>query len=706
MVKDFLHELQRRNVFPILASYAVIGWVVVQVLSIIPQALGLPDWILTLASVLFLAFFPVIIFISWFFDVSLDGITLTPVTENVEATGVGKKYWIGFVVTLLLSTTLGFYGYQHALINLGENESRLMAVTKQQSIAILPFEDTSPNSDQRYLAQGVPEEITKQLGTFSELTVASSISSAAFAKKFSDPAAIAKSLGVSNLLTGTIRQTGDLVKITVKLLNGANGEVLWSKSFSRKIVDIFAVEEEISRSIVNLLFDNYLSQGEVNIASKTASSDAFVLYLQAQENLRIRTTESIQLARKLFEQSLGIDPEYSNAQVGLAQSYILLANNPQGFGVLDVEVALTLAKRNLEKALARTPNLPEAQATMGLVFAHEFEHEKALVLYEKAIALNPSYSTAYLWKGSSLETMQKNALANDSFETAYKLDPAYPPVMLGYARTLYIAGNLKKAKTIYDDILSLYPNSPMSNRGLAEIAFSQGDLVESALQWKTAVEKSPKSEQYRISLINVLFQIQAADIAKRYIQSDEWEVNLLIAEGKFEQVHELMAFKLKANPNDKWIMYEAAWYQYLYGDIAKGKDVLINAKGLFAEEELFYPPLCNPAMEIAFAYKLNNNVEEFNRLLAGCKDLHENMLASEGVSDALHYLNARVAVLENNNERAVNELMLAYRNGWREHWSEYDPILASIKDDPRVIKVFELIKDDLNNAKIELQRRL
>ena len=90
MVKDLLHELRRRNVFPILASYAIIGWVVVQVLSIIPQALGLPNWILTLASVLFLAFFPVIIFISWFFDVSLDGITLTPVAENVEATGVGK----------------------------------------------------------------------------------------------------------------------------------------------------------------------------------------------------------------------------------------------------------------------------------------------------------------------------------------------------------------------------------------------------------------------------------------------------------------------------------------------------------------------------------------------------------------------------------------------------------------------------------------
>jgi TolB-like protein/Tfp pilus assembly protein PilF len=699
MLVKFFHEMRRRNVFPMLASYAVGGWVILQILSIIPQAIGLPNWILTLVSVIYLAFFPVVLFVSWYFDITLEGLKLTPSSDQSDVINVSKKYWVGFSVMLLFSSLLGFYGYQIALSQVSKSGINSGDVKVEQSIAVLPFKDASADSDQQYLAFGIQEEISNKLGTFAGLSVASTFSSSAFFEKYMDPIVIAQKLNVSSLLTGSIRVNGDRLKVRVELLSGKTGQVIWTKSFTRQLIDIFAIEEEISRSIVNLLQDKYLTPVEVKITSKTGSSLALVLYLQARDSLRLRTTESVTQAKKLFEQSLALDSEYANAKVGLAQTFLLLAKNAGSLGVIDTDIATRLARQNLTTVMSRYPELPDVHATMGRTLAFELEHEKALPFYDQAILLNPNYATAYIWKYISLKALQKKQAAYETLQKAYELDPAYLLVLYNYGRYQYELGNIEEARKLYGEILELHPESPLTHRGLAEIAFSQGNFVETAIQWKKALEKSPQSKSYRTSLINVLFQVQAPELAQRYILDEDWTVNTLIATGKYLQVQEFMDQKLDENLGDKWYLYEAAWYQLLYGDINKGKDLLIKAEPLFAPQELYSHPLCDPAIELAFVHALNQDKTRSNELLEGCKKFLASVVQVGQKSEALDYLAARIAVLETNYPLAISKLQSAYDSGWREHWTKNDPLLKPISQSTQVQAIYTQIDNDLATAK-------
>ncbi|MFQ3251423.1 MAG: TolB-like protein/Tfp pilus assembly protein PilF [Glaciecola sp.] len=702
MIVNLLKEMRRRRVFTAVASYAVVGWVAIQVLSIIPQALGLSDELLTTVSVVYLALFPVVCFIAWFFDITLEGIKLTPPREGEAPNKISKKYWLGLTLCLSVSIVLGAYGLNYAAQSKSLEEMGVKQNFKSTSIAILPFTDASPAQDQKFLASGIAEEITNQLGSISELSVASSFSASKIANEYTDPQKIAERLQVQTLLTGSIRKNGDQLRVRVELINSSDGKTIWTKTFSRKFLDIFAIEEEISRSVVNLLQDNYLDEGEVTLTSKTASSDAYILYLKGRELLRQRTTESIKQARVLFEQSLGLDPEYTNALVGLSQSIILLANNDEGFGVLDVDVALMLARQTLEKALLRAPNLPEAQAVMGRVFALEHEHEKALPFFDKAISINPSYATAYMWKYLSQRKLQMETSASETLRKAFSLDPAHSTVLYNYARLHYRQNKLEEASQLYKQIISLTPDNPLAYRGLAEIAFSQGDLAESTIQWHKALLSSPENVQHRDSLISNLLTVGAPDLASKFIKDDSWQVNILISQARFDEVHALMDFKLKANPDNKWLLYEAAWYQYLYGEIAKGTEILLESTNLFANEELYYPPLCNPAIEIAYAFQQANNNEKARELISGCQKLLGVAIENEQMNESYLYLSARLNLLTNKPSEAISLLNQAYEQGWREHWTANDPIIQPIRNNPQVVAIINAIENDLNKEKTKI----
>ncbi|WP_371195172.1 hypothetical protein [Glaciecola sp. SC05] len=686
--------------FPVLASYAVTGWVIVQVLSIIPQAIGLPDWILTLASVLYIAFFPVVLFVSWYFDITTEGFKLTPAKGQDTPAEIGRKYWTVFSGMLVISIALGFYGFEMAMNKVSDNPS--LAEGLSPSIAVLPFTDASAASDQMYLGLGIQEEITNKLSTFAGIKVASTYSATTYAAKYSDTKEIARKLNVANLLTGSVRVNGNRLKVRVEFINALTSAVIWTQSFTREMVDIFAIEEEISRTVVNLLQDKGLGEGDVLMPSKTQSSLALRLYLQARENLRLRNTESILKARELFEQSLAIDSEYANARLGLAQTYLLMAKGHSSLGSLDPEVASRIAIENVSVILPRYPELSQAHATMGRAIAFASRHEEAIEYFDKAIALNPSYAEAYVWRYLSLDALQKSTLAYESLVKAYELDPAYLLVSYNYAREQYLFGNIEKAKTLYTEILDVHPESPLSHRGFAEIAFSQGDLYETAIQWELALQKSPKSEGYREALINVMFQVGAYEQAQTFITNSDYDVNVLIAKENFTQVHKTMEDTLALYSDDKWYLYEAAWYQYLYGEPQKGAELLLKAEPLFAEQEIFLQPLCNPAMELAYAHRIMNDEENVEKYLSGCEQLLNNVTEAGKQSEAYFYLNARISAMRMNSPAAVQALNDAYDNGWLEHWTKYDPLLNSIRNQPEVQDVFDEIDSDLAKFKAQI----
>ena len=699
MIIGLISEIKRRGVISIVSSYAVLSWIAVQIVSVFSSGLAIPQWVVTLVSVLVIAGFPITIYIAWFFEFTAHGMKRTPNKDGQKLEPLLIRHWVGLLAISIVVSISGYMAYHNTMSTYSKKKDNVNQLVESRSIAVLPFIDLSSESDQAYLANGLSRELINLLGTFNHVKVSSSSSSFRLAELYADPVVIGQLLNVSTLLTGAIRSNGDQLRVSVELVDTSDAKVIWSKTISRKLVDIFIVEEEISRAIVNLIQDAYVQEGQVTSISKTASSDALLLYLRAQEQLTYRTTESIGQARKLFEQSLGIDPEYASAQMGLAKTLLLLADVDEGYGILDLEIATILANRHLQKAIIRNPNLSEAQALFGRSYALNGEYELALSFYDKSISLNSSSAETYLWKYLALIKMQRYSDAAASLQDAYLLDPASQLVLFSVANEASRQRDLEEAKTYFEKLTTFYPNSPLGYRGLADVAARSGNLLGAVNAWSLALQQSPDSEQYRTSLISILLQVGAVDLAKKYIDTDDWQVNVLIAQGLYSKVFDTMTFSLKAYPNDKWILYEAGWYHFLYGDHAQAMTLMGRATTLFSKEELYNEPICMPAMEFAYLKRQNGLAEQAQSIIEQCQQLLLNARAADYQASDYDYLEARIAAFNNNLPEAIQALEVAYSKGWRERWSQFDPLFINISNEPRVKSIFEKINRNLDETR-------
>jgi len=703
MIIGFISEIRRRGVISIVSSYAILSWIAVQIVSVFSSGLAIPQWVVTLVSVLVIAGFPITIYIAWFFEFTSHGIKRTPNKDCQELEPLLIRHWVGLLFISTVVTIASYQAYYNTMSTYSKTKDNLNQLVESRSIAVLPFIDLSTDRDQAYLANGLSRELINLLGTFNHLKVTSSSSSFRLAELYADPVVIGRLLNVSTLLTGAIRSNGDQLRVSVELVDTSDAKVIWSKTISRKLIDIFIVEEEISRAIVNLIQDVYVQEGQVSSVSKTASSDALLLYLQAQEKLSFRTTESISQARKLFEQSLGLDPEYASAQMGLAKTLLLLADVDEGYGTLDLEVATILANKHLQKAIIRNPTLSEAQALFGRSYALNGEYELALSFYDKSISLNPSSAETYLWKYLALRKMQRYSDASESLQDAYLLDPASQLVLFSVAHDASRQRDLEMARTYFEKLITFYPNYPLGYRGLADVAARSGNLLGAATAWHMALQQSPDSEQYRTYLISILLQVGAVDLAKKYIDTDDWQVNVLIAQGLYSEVFEAMNFSLKAYPDDKSILYEAGWYHFLYGDHAQAMTLMGDAATLFSKEELYNGPLCMPAMEIAYLKRQNGLAEQAQSIIEQCQQLLLTARAANYEVSDYDYLEARIAAFNNNLPEAIQALEVAYNKGWRERWSQFDPLFVNINNEPGVKSIFEKINRSLDKARVLIE---
>jgi TolB-like protein/Tfp pilus assembly protein PilF len=703
MINVLISEIRRRGVISIVSSYAILSWIAVQIISVFSSGLAIPQWVVTLVSVLVIAGFPITIYIAWFFEFTSHGMKRTPNKDGQELEPLLIRHWVGLLFISTVVTIASYLGYHNTMSTYSKTKDNINQLVESRSIAVLPFIDLSTDRDQAYLANGLSRELINLLGTFNHLKVTSSSSSFRLAELYADPVVIGQLLNVSTLLTGAIRSNGDQLRVSVELVDTSDAKVIWSKTISRKLIDIFIVEEEISRAIVNLIQDAYVQEGQVSSVSKTASSDALLLYLQAQEKLSFRTTESISQARKLFEQSLGLDPEYASAQMGLAKTLLLLADVDESYGTLDLEVATILANKHLQKAIIRNPTLSEAQALFGRSYALNGEYELALSFYDKSISLNPSLAETYLWKYLALRKMQRYSDASESLQDAYLLDPASQLVLFSVAHEASRHHDFEEATTYFEKLITFYPNSPLGYRGLADVAARSGNLLGAATAWHMALQQSPDSEQYRSYLISILLQVGAVDLAKKYIDTDDWQVNVLIAEGLYSEVFEVMNFSLKAYPNDKSILYEAGWYHFLYGDRAQAMTLMGDAATLFSKEELYNDPLCMPAMEIAYLKRQNGLAEQAQSIIEQCQQLLFNARAANYEVSDYDYLEARIAAYNNDLPEAIQALEVAYSKGWRERWSQFDPLFVNINNEPEIKSIFNKINRSLDKARVLIE---
>src|SRR5438128_2311223 len=321
---NFFAELKRRNVYKVAVAYAVVAWLLIQAASIFFAAFDAPPWVMKIFIIIIIFGFPVALIFSWAFEITPEGIKLESEIEPNKsiARRTGRK--IVAVTIALAVVAAGLLVYQLArsksLVTPRPSES---ATAPQKSIAVLPFVDLSQAHDQDYFCDGISEEILDALAKVEGLRVVARTSSFSFKGKNADVGEIAQKLNVQNVLEGSLRREGNRIRISAQLVNARDGFHVWSDTFERELQGVFAVQDEITRSIVDAL---KIKLAVVAPARARQNTEAYDLYLQGLYLSNKSDEESFRKSLNLFQRALDKDPNLARAWTGIAKDWGWLAD--------------------------------------------------------------------------------------------------------------------------------------------------------------------------------------------------------------------------------------------------------------------------------------------------------------------------------------------------------------------------------------------
>jgi adenylate cyclase len=311
----------------------------------------------------------------------------------------------------------------------GREQAGLGASLDRPSVAVLPFANLSGDPQQDYFSDGIADDIITELSRFSELVVIARNSSFQYKGHAVDIRQVARGLDALYILEGSVKRSGERARITAQLIDAAAGTHRWAERYDRELHDIFAVQDEVVRAIVAILAAHVKrAETERALLKPPAAWEAYEYYLRGAEayllHLSRRTQASLYDARRLFEQSLAIDPDYARAAAALSETHLIAYAEPYDSDYLS-PAALDRALELAETAVRLDARLPQTRAQLGVVLHFKGQHDTAIAEFERAFALNPNFIDhryAYV-----LMCAGEPARAIELLEAGIRLDPFAPP---------------------------------------------------------------------------------------------------------------------------------------------------------------------------------------------------------------------------------------------------------------------------------------
>ncbi len=610
-MNNILSELRRRNIFRVAGVYVVVGWIVMQVISVMTPALKLPDWVDSFFAVFIIAGFPIALVLAWAFEMTPEGVrrTETLSSDGSIAAPSRRKFDLVIMTGLILVAALviGKFAFNPPTTN-NPAQSTFTEIPGS-SIAVLPFENFSTDADQDYFASGISEELLNALAKIEGLKVSSRTSAFAFKGQEKPIAEIAEALNVTHVLEGSVRKSGNTLRITAQLIDAKTDVHLWSETYDRALTtdNIFEIQDEITAAIVGEL------RGQMNFVVpqddtlRANSVEAYELYLRARDNMEKRRREPMQSAIKDFEQVIELDPNFVPAHAGLAENYLLMIY----YAGLDHEEAIALAKPLVSKALELSPNSAEALAVASYLAGREGETEKALELAEKAVAANSNYALAYHRKGLAHYTLGQLDSALAEYEKALELDPLSAILRSEITSIHFDLGNIAKAREIALDNIRWNPDSQFGHIGLGEISFLEGDYSTAHQNFKDAQARDPAQRLRQLDVFYIYLNTGLINRAREMAVSPYQEVMIHLATGELQKAKDLV--DAISDPADK---IRLAYYQR---DYAKALEISEPFLGFIYPEG---KPITNSeqavvAARYAFAFQRvgDPRAEKFTKLV-------------------------------------------------------------------------------------------
>ena len=454
-------ELKRRRVFRALVGYGIAAFAVLQIVEPITHGLHWPDAMLSYVVVALAAGFPVVVALAWIFDVKagrierapaarLRGLPLAAVVIAIGAAAAAPGLLYFFVV-----------------------RSPARTVSAPASIAVLPFVNMSSDKESDYFSDGITEELINALAHVKGLRVTSRTAVFALRGKNLGIRELGEELKVGTLLEGSVRRDGNALRITAQLISVSDGYHLWSNTYDRELKGIFAVEDEIARSIAAAL-----QRTLVGVKAPTTDLKAHDLYLKGRYFWNKRTGEGLRRSVVFFEDAIRHDPNYALAYCGLADALALRVEYDNG----RPSEVLPKAKEAALRALQLEPGLGEAHAALGNIALFQNDWTASLAENHKALEVNPNYMMAQKWIGNTLMFTGHQEEARVAFERALQMDPTSLIASSNVGETYFFERDYPKAIEQLSKTLEMDPEFQQARIDLARAYSSQGKHTEALAQ--------------------------------------------------------------------------------------------------------------------------------------------------------------------------------------------------------------------------------
>ncbi|MEH6637024.1 MAG: tetratricopeptide repeat protein [Halioglobus sp.] len=561
-------ELKRRKVYRVALVYAGVGWVLLEAADVVFPRLGLPDWTVNFVLALVLLGFPIAIVFAWIFDFGVQGIVRTPPLSPGERHHFSVARIAEFVLIGVLVATVGYLyvdrlSLQKALVEPestvqekpGSGQPAAPNPEQYRAIAVLPFADMSETADQAWFAEGIAEELLIALSQVEQLSVMARTSSFAFKNTDKTIAEIADTLGVQAVLEGSVRRSGDRVRISAQLVDATSGYNLWSGSYERELTDIFELQDELARAIVqSLRIELGVDAAKQLIAEQTRSPGAYIWFIRGRALLDWASPQDVSQSISYFEKAVEADPDYA-----LAWGYLATARSLNLAWRTTEEVGPSMIMA-YERALELDPDQSEALAAKAwMTQLLQGDWETAGKLYQRALAsgLGTTATTSYaMFYLPAIDRMPQalrlysDAEKRDPLHAGYKsnlaflliwsgdadaailkaqealeLNPRHFFALTALAEAYRLTGNCSSATDLLQSLPALLQRQPRIRIQVALCHASLGDYAKARKIYRDVVEADPlyNALALAVQLALSLGEVdEAIDMMERGVENKSW----------------------------------------------------------------------------------------------------------------------------------------------------------------------------------------
>jgi len=708
-------RLRRRKVVQWGIAYAAGAWGLLQVLQFLADTYDWPAHVLRLVTLAFAIGLPIALTLAWYHG------------DRGHQKPVRNELAIIALLLLLGGGALWLYGHRSTPAQtVAESATRAPTPAPttapsdtRPSIAVLPFENRSAKQEDAFFVDGIHDDILTQLTKIGSMKVIARTSVEQFRDTKLTTKEIGEKLGVTRVLEGGVQRAGDRVRVTVQLIDTATDGHLWAENYDRELTaaNIFAIQSEVAAAIAGALKTTLTTSEKARVAAiPTQSLEAWEAYQLGKQRMAKRTSEALAEAEKFFRKAIDLDPKFALAWVGLADTLtlqVIYSGAPRA-------AALAGAEEAIAKALALDADLAEAWASSANIATDRGQLDRAEHGFRRAIELNPNYATAYHWFNIFWGYLGRNDEALVAAEKAVALDPLSAVINASLGNTLERLGRFKDAEARYLRAIEIDPSMSLAYGNLGSLqAYGVNRFAEAVQFIEMAMHLDPGSPRDLTTLAGLHLDLGDDIGAARLIESGRarWPDSGAVL---FSSAYlDLYRGEQKAALHDA---------KELFDQIPRGPglQLLRNADLLAGHPEVayaryakVYPELVDPKSPrvdgynwsdaIDFALVLQNTGEgDAARLLLERSEpfMRARPRLGEvgyGISDV------QIHALRGDKAKALAALRAAETAGWRgpfwRYYRDFDPNLASIRNEPEFKAVFADIERDMARQRAELAKR-